>query len=151
VYRIAASVDSQLASHHLHPALLDCAFQLIFQLLKERRRNPRWTGFRAVRMGRIALRSGMARPSFARATLLRRSSRSLQAEFAIFAADGSTIAVVSDVRFRSVRLSRNAADQLRCLAYHATPRPHPLTPAAARASPTPASELRSLIWSGGRR
>jgi phthiocerol/phenolphthiocerol synthesis type-I polyketide synthase C len=64
------------------------------------------------------------------------SSRSLQAEFAIFAADGSTIAVVSDVRFRSVRLSRNAADQLRCLAYHATPRPHPLTPLPARASLT---------------
>jgi phthiocerol/phenolphthiocerol synthesis type-I polyketide synthase C len=130
VYRIAASVDSQLASHHLHPALLDCAFQLIFQLLKNAVETHDGLAFVPVRMGRIALRSGMARPSFARATLLRRSSRSLQAEFAIFAADGSTIAVVSDVRFRSVRLSRNAADQLRCLAYHAIPRPHPLTPTA---------------------
>ncbi len=130
VYRIADSVDSQLTSHHLHPALLDCAFQLIFQLLKNAVETHAGLAFVPVRMGRIALRSGMARPSFARATLLRRSSRSLQAEFAIFAADGSTIAVVSDVRFRSVRLSRNAADRLRCLAYHATPRPHPLTPAA---------------------
>jgi phthiocerol/phenolphthiocerol synthesis type-I polyketide synthase C len=131
VYRIAASVDSQLASHHLHPALLDCAFQLIFQLLKNAVETHAGLAFVPVRMGRIAVRSGLARPSHARATLLRRSARSLQAEFAIFAADGSTIAVVSDVRFRSVRLSRNAADQLRCLAYHATPRPHPLTPAAS--------------------
>jgi phthiocerol/phenolphthiocerol synthesis type-I polyketide synthase C len=75
VYRIAASVDSQLASHHLHPALLDCAFQLIFQLLKNAVETHAGLAFVPVRMGRIALRSGLARPSFARATLLRRSSR----------------------------------------------------------------------------
>ena len=130
VYRLPAAVDEQLPYSHLHPALLDNAFQLVFQLLKSAVQEHHGLAFVPVRMGRITLRTAMARPSHARATLLKRGSRSLQAEFAVFAADGSTIAAVSDVRFRSVRLSRNAADQLRCLAYHATPKPHPLTAAA---------------------
>ncbi len=128
VYRIPSSIDLELEQTHLHPALLDCAFQLVFQLLKDAIGEHRGLAFVPVRMGRIAFRRGMGRPSLARARLLKHGSRSLRADFAIFAADGRTIAVVKDVLFRSVRLSRNAADQLRCLAYHGTPRPHPLTP-----------------------
>ena len=130
VYRIPDAVDSQLAQTQLHPALLDCAFQLVFQLLKDAVGLQEGVAFVPTAIGRIAFRSGQARPCSAQATLLKHSSRSLHAEFALFAADGSTLAVVKDVRFRSVRLSRGAADRLRFLAYHGTPTPHRLTAAA---------------------
>lgn len=129
VYRIPDSIAPQLPPTYVHPALLDGAFQLVFQLLKDAIGEHHGLAFVPVRMGRIAFRNGLATPSLARATLLRQSARSLRADFTLFAADGSAIAVVRDVGFRSVRLSRNAADQLCALAYHATPRPHPLTPA----------------------
>ncbi|HRD93409.1 MAG TPA: SDR family NAD(P)-dependent oxidoreductase [Accumulibacter sp.] len=129
VYRIPDSIDRQIEHAYVHPALLDCAFQLVFQLLKDAIDGNQGIAFVPVRMGRIVFRNGLARPAYARATLLRQGSRSLRAEFALFTADGSAIAVVNDVLFRSVRLSRNAADQLRCLAYHATPLPHALMPA----------------------
>ncbi|MEF8701863.1 MAG: type I polyketide synthase [Candidatus Accumulibacter sp. UW26] len=143
VYRIPAAVASQLASTHLHPALLDGAFQLVFQLLKEAIGAHNGVAFVPTRMGRIAFCSGQSEPLFARATLLRHSARSLQAEFALFAADGTPIAVLRDVRFRSVRLSRSAADRLRFLAYHATPAPHPL--AAAAAPSIPCTSVRAAL------
>ena len=127
VYRVPENVD--LLQTHLHPALLDSAFQLVFQLLAEAIGVHDGVAFVPARMGRIAFRSGQAKPSYARATLLKHSSRSLQAEFAIFAEDGSSIAVVKDARFRSIRLSRGAADRLRFLAWHGRPQPHPLAPA----------------------
>jgi phthiocerol/phenolphthiocerol synthesis type-I polyketide synthase C len=143
VYRIPAAVASQLAPSHLHPALLDGAFQLIFQLLKEAVGVHDGVAFVPTRMGRIAFRSCQSEPRFARATLLRYSARSLQAEFALYAADGTPIAVLRDVRFRSVRLSRSAADRLRFLAYHATPAPHPL---AATAAPSiPCASVRVVL------
>jgi phthiocerol/phenolphthiocerol synthesis type-I polyketide synthase C len=134
VYRIPAAVASQLAPSHLHPALLDGAFQLIFQLLKEAVGVHDGVAFVPTRMGRIAFRSGQSEPRFARATLLRRQCALAAGRIRPFAADGSTIAVVRDVRFRSVRLSRSAADRLRFLAYHATPSATPADAATAAPS-----------------
>jgi phthiocerol/phenolphthiocerol synthesis type-I polyketide synthase C len=76
-------------------------------------------------MGRIAFRSGQA-ALLARATLLKHSSRSLQAEFALFAADGSTRLPSSRTcAFAAFASAAGAADRLRFLAYHGTPTPHP--------------------------
>jgi acyl transferase domain-containing protein/NADPH:quinone reductase-like Zn-dependent oxidoreductase/NAD(P)-dependent dehydrogenase (short-subunit alcohol dehydrogenase family)/acyl carrier protein len=143
-YRIPDPVASQLAQVHLHPALLDGAFQLVFELLQDAVATHNGLAFVPTRMGRIAFRSGLARPRFARATLLKRSARSLHAEFSIFAADGSVIAVVKDARFRCIRLSRGAADRLCFLAYQATPKPHPEA-AMARTS-LAAESVRSALY-----
>jgi len=124
--KIPESISSELATMHLHPALLDCTFQLIFQLLKEEADTHEGITFVPIKMGRIAFRASQSKPSYARATLLRRTQRSLSAEFTIFDADGLAIAAIKDTRFRSIRLSTNTADHLRFLNYHGIPAPHTL-------------------------
>ena len=132
--RVAPGVEAEIPHAHLHPALLDSAFQLLFQLLHKAIDADDAIAFIPTRFGRVILRAGQeGPPCFARATLLRRSARSLQAEFALFSAAGRVIAVVKDARFRGVRLNRSGRDRLRFLALHATPRPHARQPAGAPA------------------
>ncbi len=123
VFKIPASIDTELTNTLLHPALLDCTFQLIIQLLKEDASAHDGIAFVPVKMGRIIFRASQAKPGYARATLLRRTAHSLTAEFTVFDTEGATIAVVKEARFRSVRLNKNAADHLRFLDYHGTPQP----------------------------
>lgn len=130
VFKTPESIEAELEHTHLHPALLDCTFQLIIQLLKEDLDVHDGIAFVPTKMGRIAFRTGKAKPGLARATLLRRTSHSLTAEFTVFDTDGVAIAVVKEVRFRSIRLSKNAADHLRFLDYHGIPKPHSITPDA---------------------
>jgi NADPH:quinone reductase-like Zn-dependent oxidoreductase/malonyl CoA-acyl carrier protein transacylase/acyl carrier protein len=131
VFKIPPSIEAELEQMHLHPALLDCTFQLIIQLLKEEVGLIDGVTFVPIKMGRIAFRDSQATPAFARATLLRRTAHALTAEFTVFDLDGVALAVVKEARFRSIRLGKNAADRLRFLDYHAIPKPHPLRPEGA--------------------
>ena len=130
VFKIPESIEAELEHTHLHPALLDCTFQLIFQLLKDNFGAHAGITFVPTKMGRIAFRSSKAKPGFARATLLRQTQRSLTTEFTIFDTDSIAIAVVKGVQFRSIRLSKHAVDHLRFPAYHSIPIPHAFTPDA---------------------
>ncbi|MDO9106548.1 MAG: SDR family NAD(P)-dependent oxidoreductase [Methylovulum sp.] len=112
--------------YYLHPALLDCAFQLIFQLLKDDIARHEGMAFVPVKMGRIHLRTDKAVPVFAEATLLHRAPHSLNTEFVIYDADGQAIAVIKDVRFRAVRLHRQHAQHVHYLDYHLTAAPLPV-------------------------
>lgn len=131
VYRIPEQVQKEFEHYHLHPAILDCAFQLIIQFLKEDLSIHEGVAFVPQRIGRIALHSGKAIPHFALATLLRRAPHSLTADFTIFDADGIPLAVVKEARFRSVRLYKNVADRISFLGCHGIPKPHPFAPNAA--------------------
>ncbi|BBP00751.1 type I polyketide synthase [Sulfuriferula nivalis] len=133
---------SDLAQTHLHPAILDCTFQLIIQLLKDDLALFEGIAFVPVKMGRIAFRQTGAAPHSAQVTLLNRSPHSLTAEFTVFDQNGIAIAVVKEARFRSVRLQKQAADHLRFLDFHATPVPHPLTPITASIS---FAEIRTAL------
>jgi len=124
----AAPAAADLSKTHLHPAILDCTFQLIVQLLKDSPELIDGIAFVPVKMGRIVFRKTDTAPHCARATLLKRSSHSLTAEFTLFDKEGRVIAVVRETRFRSVRLYKHPADQLRFLDFSLTPAPHPLTP-----------------------
>ncbi|HRQ96680.1 MAG TPA: SDR family NAD(P)-dependent oxidoreductase [Candidatus Accumulibacter phosphatis] len=134
-FHVPPLVAAELVATHLHPALLDSAFQLMFQLLRGALDSHEAIAFIPTRLGRIVFRSGQGTPCFARATLLRHNARSLQAEFALFSAAGCAIAAVSDVRFRAVRLNRAGGDRLRFLALHATPQPHAWLPAGQPSLP----------------
>jgi len=131
ILKTPESIAAELAHTHLHPAMLDCTFQLIIQLLKEDVGIPDGVAFVPTKMGRIAFRAGKTKPGLARATLVRRTAHALTAEFTVFDTDGVVIAVIKDARFRSVRLSKNAADHLRFLDYHGMPKPHAFTPDVA--------------------
>ncbi|MBO1259714.1 polyketide synthase dehydratase domain-containing protein, partial [Bordetella holmesii] len=125
-----ASLAAELASTHLHPALLDCSFQLIIQLLKDDPAIGQGIAFVPAKIGRLSLHAGQGQPSYARARLRRRAPHSLTADFVLFDAQGRPLASVRDARFRSIRLSKGAGEHLDVIDCVLTPRPHPLAPAA---------------------
>jgi len=123
VFSLPASISADIGHYYLHPALLDCAFQLVFQILKDAVSAHEGMAFVPIKMGRIHLRANKAVPVLAQATLLHCSPHSLNAEIVLYDADGQAIAVINDVRFRAVRLHRQHIQQLSYLDYHLTPAP----------------------------
>ncbi|MVW79802.1 type I polyketide synthase [Bordetella sp. 02P26C-1] len=124
----AASLQDHLAQTHLHPALLDCTFQLIIQLLRDDPAMKLGVAFVPAKIGRLAVRASGGVPHYARARLLRRTPHSITAEFAIYNADGEQIAAVREARFKSIRLSKTAAEALDFVADSGVPSPHPMDP-----------------------
>ena len=123
IFEIPDSIKTTLDQYYLHPSLLDCTFQLVFQILKEEIKAHEGIAFIPIKMGRIHLRTSKKTPYFAKATLLQRSPHSLNASFSLFDADGQAIAVIYDARFRAVKLHRPQAQSLHYLDYHLTAAP----------------------------
>ena len=123
VLRLPASVRAELDQHHLHPALLDNAFQLIIEVMRDEIANYQGLTFVPTRIGHLSFQGGGGVPKYARARILRRAPHSICGEFEIFDEEGRAVALLEDVRFRSVRLQRNSTEQLRYLEYRAVPRP----------------------------
>ncbi len=126
------SINQELVGAHLHPAMLDCTFQLIIQLLKHDLSLGTGSAFVPAKVGRVIARAGEHRVSGVRATVLRRTPHALVARFSLFDEDGVQIAAIEEARFRSVRLQKNPLDQLSFPDYLAVPVPrhtvhtHPL-------------------------
>lgn len=135
VLEVPSQLESQLGQYHLHPALLDCSFQLIIQLLGDVAAEYEGFTFVPVRIGHLSYRAGSHRPRYARARLLRRGPHSLCAEYELYDETGQPITVLEEVRLRSVRLQRNAAENIRYFEYAAIPKPATL-PAIAVGSST---------------
>jgi len=131
VFKVPETIQPELENNHLHPALLDCTFQLIIQVLSDTVGRYEGVTFVPTRMGRIVFRQSLAKPAFARASLLRRAPHSLTAEFTVFDMDGVAVATVKDARFRSISLGKSAREDLRFLDYHAIPKPHTFNPETA--------------------
>jgi phthiocerol/phenolphthiocerol synthesis type-I polyketide synthase C len=125
IFDVPDAVRSELDAYHLHPALVDCTFQLIIQLLKEDAADYAGLTFVPTRIGHLSYRSGLGQPQYARARLLSRGPHSVSAEFEIFDEMQQPIAVLEEVRFRSVRLQR-PAEHVRYFEYGAVPRPLPV-------------------------
>ncbi|OZI77651.1 type I polyketide synthase [Bordetella genomosp. 12] len=124
-----ACLDDELSRMHLHPALLDCSFQLIIQLLKDDPAIGQGIAFVPSKIGRLCLHAGQGQPKYARARLRQRAPHSLTADFELFDAQGRALASVREARFRSIRLSKGAGEHLDFVDCVLTPRPHPLAPA----------------------
>ena len=101
-------VDS-IARFHIHPALLDCSFQLIIQMLRDRVDLSEGIAFVPTQIGRLTFQSSLGLPHFVRARLLRKLTHSLLAEFTLFDAEGRVLARIEGARFRRVRLQNAAA------------------------------------------
>ncbi|CAM4229302.1 SDR family NAD(P)-dependent oxidoreductase [Bordetella muralis] len=128
VLQPATVLQDQLPQSLLHPALLDCTFQLIIQLLRDDPAMGQGVAFVPAKIGRLAVRSETDVPHFVRARLLRRAPHSLTAEFDIYNAAGEQIAAVREARFKSIRLSKTAGDTLDFVDDAGVPRPHALDP-----------------------
>jgi acyl transferase domain-containing protein/NADPH:quinone reductase-like Zn-dependent oxidoreductase/acyl carrier protein len=129
--RVPEAIEPELERIELHPALLDCTFQLIIQLLRDDYVARTGTVYVPAKIDGLHFRSGRGAPRYARATLHRCNPHSMTASFSLYGEDGSPIAWIREARFNSVRLRKNPSDRLRYLDYHGIPRPHPLAPGTA--------------------
>ncbi|MDR5858499.1 type I polyketide synthase [Halomonas eurihalina] len=118
-------IEDQLALQHLHPGILDSAFQLFLPLLARDGLEARGMAFVPVRVGRIQWTPEAGRPILARARLLKRAPYSFTADFELFDEAGQAVAVVSETRFKAVRLTQSAEQSLSHLDVRLTPAPHP--------------------------
>jgi acyl transferase domain-containing protein/NADPH:quinone reductase-like Zn-dependent oxidoreductase/acyl carrier protein/NADP-dependent 3-hydroxy acid dehydrogenase YdfG len=123
---LAADFDDYL----LHPALLDCAFQLIIQMKDAEAPLDAQRLFVPTRIGRVMhLQPG--RPHSAHARLLRRSPHSMLADFTLYDELGHPLAHIDQVRFRALRTQRARTDTLHHLVHQLTPCPLPGSAVAA--------------------
>ncbi|SAK56568.1 beta-ketoacyl synthase [Caballeronia hypogeia] len=127
VFQTPDALTDSLSQSLLHPALLDCTFQLIIQMLKDDDALGQGIAFVPAKIGRLRWIAGRGAPHLVRARLIARAPHSLTAEFSLFDEEGRHIASVEDARFRSVRLAKTHGDSLSYLDYAATPSPHPAT------------------------
>ena len=117
------TIHNEMGESLLHPALLDGALQVLVAL--EQWDSGKYTAYVPVRMGRITLIQERVPPCYVEMHLTRRSPRSLQADFRLFAIDGSLVAKVDEARFRQLRFS-SAKERLQQLAYYPIPQPLPV-------------------------
>lgn len=128
---LPAGIAASLTQSLLHPALLDCGFQLVFHLLHDHIAQPSGVAYLPTKIGRLSLRTGKGLPVIAKAQLLHRSPHSLTANFTLFDDQGAVVACLRNVRFRSVPMGQKAATPLSLLSYTAVPKAHPCTEAVA--------------------
>ncbi|MHC6224590.1 SDR family NAD(P)-dependent oxidoreductase [Pseudomonas sp. X10] len=111
------AISHELASLHLHPALLDGAFQLITELLVSQPGSNKGLAFIPVKFGRIAFAKAGGVPCLAEVRQLKRTEHSLLVDFILYDAAGETVLSIKDARFRGVRLQRDRSSDIKHLAH----------------------------------
>ncbi|QQK64601.1 SDR family NAD(P)-dependent oxidoreductase [Cobetia sp. cqz5-12] len=144
-FSLTEEMASQDADFHLHPGVLDSAFQLFIPLLgvlKGQMAASNGMAFVPVRVGRLQVREQVRASQIvtARVVLRSRGPHSLCADFELFDAEGRAVAVAEEARFRAVRLGRDGTAHLDYLDIELTAAPHPLSP-----RPAAALALESLV------
>ena len=128
---------------HLHPALLDGAFQLVIDLLRDNIVDHPGVAFVPIRMGRITLRQPLTQVAWAGARLLRRSPQSILAEFTLMDAAGTVVALCEGVRMRQVKLLRTPDEPLRLIGTELVAMPR--REALQKAPPLPVAALAEAL------
>lgn len=95
-------------THLLHPAVLDCSFQLIIQLLKEHIDLSQGIAFVPTQIGSLCFDRRAGAPTTVFVKLLRQLPHSLLVDFTLFDDTGHTICEVTGARFKRVRLQKAA-------------------------------------------
>ncbi len=88
---LTPEIEAQLALQHLHPGILDSAFQLFLPLLAREGHDTRGMAYVPVRVGRIQWTPEAGHPSLARARLLKRAPYSFTADFELFDAQAGPL------------------------------------------------------------
>jgi len=120
-----AAIDGELASHQLHPAFLDAAFQLLVDILCDEIGSHGGIAFVPVKVGRLRLYRPTQPAHYATAHLLRRSPRSVVANFLLYDQAGLPVAELDEVRFRGVLLRRSLGEHTGYLRFETVAKPHP--------------------------
>ncbi|WP_256832233.1 type I polyketide synthase [Pseudomonas sp. Pse1] len=144
--RVPEAIREELPSLHLHPALLDGAFQLITELLVGQPGSNKGLAFIPVKLGRIAFAKAGGVPCLAEVRQLKRTEHSLLVDFTLYDAAGEAVLCIKDARFRGVRLQRDRSHDIKRLAHVGLAAPGQVVPVLREASnSTPlAAHLRGL-------
>ncbi|MFJ4433618.1 SDR family NAD(P)-dependent oxidoreductase [Pseudomonas sp. NPDC089395] len=114
---VPATIEAELAGLHLHPALLDGAFQLITELLASRPgRNP-GLAFIPVKLGRIAFTKAGGVPALAEVRQLKRTEHSLLVDVTLFDGNGDAVLAIKEARLRAVRLQYDRNGEIKRLGH----------------------------------
>ncbi len=143
------AIREELVDYHLHPALLDCAFQLIVRFKRDLDDADDTLAYVPIKIGRLVCSASASPPVVVKATLVKFSPHSLSAHFSLFDENDRMVAWLRDVRFRSIRLGTDSSDHIRLLSYTATPQPSRSMPAPS--IPQSADELQKLLRQATRR
>ncbi|WP_373976088.1 SDR family NAD(P)-dependent oxidoreductase [Chitinibacter sp. SCUT-21] len=111
------AITEDLDHYLLHPALLDCTFQLIIQLLRDDVAQQAGVAFIPTKIGHVTFSKECGPITYVQAKLVQRAPHSLTAEFTLYDADGGVIALIEEARFRSVRLHKEQQKPLHLLDY----------------------------------
>ncbi|MCU1750287.1 type I polyketide synthase [Pseudomonas sp. 6D_7.1_Bac1] len=136
------SIEAESEFLHLHPALLDSAFQLITPLLSQEISRRKGWAFVPVKLGRISFAAGRQTPCLAEVRLVRRSEHSLLADFTLFDTQGQAVICIQEARFRAVRLIRDPGDDINLVSVCGVAKPYPTM---GRPSPLPDSALEAIL------
>lgn len=120
---LPAVIEADLDATYLHPGILDSAFQMFIPLLARDGLADAGLAFVPVRVGRLQLQLGDGRPVLAHARMLKRAPHSFTADFELFDAQGRAVAVLSETRFKAIRLKRQHQQRLSYLDVRLTPAP----------------------------
>ncbi|MFY0728116.1 SDR family NAD(P)-dependent oxidoreductase [Pseudomonas sp. NFX15] len=139
-----SEISIELATLHLHPALLDSAFQLITPLLSRDPKARNGLAFIPVKLGRINFAAGSLPPSLAKVRLVRRSEHSLLADFTLYDAHGRTVICIKDARFRAVKLHKDRSGDQKLVDFAGVAKPYPQRARALASSPLRTALAQSL-------
>lgn len=124
---LSDEVKAQLNTLHVHPGILDSAFQMFIPLLAQHSGFASQLAFVPVRVGRIQVNTQAGEPVIARAVMGKRAPHSFTADFELYDAADNAVAVLSQTRFKAIRLNRAHHQHFSYLDIELTPAP--LTPA----------------------
>ncbi|MFK8330721.1 type I polyketide synthase [Pseudomonas sp. BJa5] len=125
---VPAAISAELTSLHLHPALLDGAFQLITELLVSQPGRNKGLAFIPVKFGRIAFARDGGVPCLAEVRQLKRTEHSLLVDFVLYDARGEAVLCIKEARFRGVRLQRDRSGDIKHLAHVGVAAPGQVVP-----------------------
>ncbi|WP_235041874.1 type I polyketide synthase [Vreelandella profundi] len=124
------SIQAQLTTLHVHPGILDSAFQMFIPLLAQHSEFAAQLAFVPVRVGRIQVNTQAGAPVLARAVMGKRAPHSFTADFELYDAAGNAVAVLSKTRFKAIRLNRAHHQHFSYLDIELTPAPLQARPLA---------------------
>jgi len=127
---LSDEVQAQLSTLHVHPGILDSAFQMFIPLLAQHSEFASQLAFVPVRVGRIQVNTQAGVPVLARAVMGKRAPHSFTADFELYDAAGNAVAVLSKTRFKAIRLNRAHHQHFSYLDVELTPAPLQAEPLA---------------------
>jgi len=127
----------------LHPAIVDVAFQSLLDFFRQEIEAGVGLPLLPIKLGRLRLLRSAPITHF-RTSILRRSLRSVLADFELFAADGEQVAVLTACRFRAAALRQDKVAEPAC--WEVTPI---VQPSSAVSASSLLPEVRTLVQKVG--